>query len=80
MAGRMVLKSRPVVTMAGIDQNKVQGKIAECVRPRIPIAENGLNINRISVGPISCPSKKTIGWAVGVKITSRRYYGWHRPN
>ena len=24
--------------------------------------------------------KKSIGWAVGVKITSRRYYGWHRLN
>jgi hypothetical protein len=34
----------------------------------------------ISVGSISCPSKKSIGWEVGVKITSRRYYDWHRPN
>ena len=25
-------------------------------------------------------TKKTIGWADGVKITSRRYYGWHRPH
>ena len=25
-------------------------------------------------------TKKSIGWAAGVKITSRRYYGWHRPN
>ena len=25
-------------------------------------------------------TKKSIGWAVGVKITSRRYYGWHRPS
>ena len=24
-------------------------------------------------------TKKSIGWAAGVKITSRRYYGWHRP-
>jgi hypothetical protein len=54
--------------------------MAEWLRPRISIAENGLNIRRISVGSISCPSKKTIGWAAGVKITSRRYYGWHRPN
>ena len=25
-------------------------------------------------------TKKSMGWAVGVKITSRRYYSWHRPN
>ena len=25
-------------------------------------------------------TKKTIGWAVGVKITSRRYYGSCKPN
>ena len=25
-------------------------------------------------------TKKTIGWAVGVKITSRRYYGRRKPN
>ena len=24
-------------------------------------------------------TKKTIGWAVGVKITSRRYYGRRKP-
>ena len=25
-------------------------------------------------------TKKTIGWADGVKITSRRYYGRRKPN
>ena len=25
-------------------------------------------------------TKKSIGWAVGVKITSRRYYGRRKPN
>ena len=45
---------------------------------RVFIAENGLNIRRISVGSKSCPSKKSIGWADGVKITSRRYYGWRQ--
>ena len=54
--------------------------MAEWLRPRIFIAENGLNIHRINVGSIYCPSKKPIGWAAGVKITSRRYYGWHRPS
>ena len=24
--------------------------------------------------------KKSIGWADGDEVTSRRYYGWHRPN
>ena len=49
--------------------------MAEWLRPRVFIAENGLNIRRISVGSKSCPSRKTIGWAVGDKYTSRRYYG-----
>ena len=24
--------------------------------------------------------KKSIGWADGTEVTSRRYYGWHRPH
>ena len=24
--------------------------------------------------------KKYIGWADGTEVTSRRYYGWHRPD
>ena len=58
----------------------LEGRMTEWLKSRVFIAENGLNIRRISVGTKSCPSKKSIGWAVGVKITSRRYYGWHRPN
>ena len=53
--------------------------MAEWLRPRVSIAENELNIHRISVGSKSCPSKKTIGWAVGAKVTSRRYYGRRKP-
>ena len=41
--------------------------MAEWLRPRVFIAENGLNIRRISVGSKSCPSKKSIGWVVGDK-------------
>ena len=59
----MVLKSRPVVTMAGIDQS-VEGRMAEWFRPRVFFVKNGLNIHRISVGLKSCPSRKFIGWAV----------------
>ena len=25
-------------------------------------------------------NKKSIGWADGTEVTSRRYYGWHRPH
>ena len=53
--------------------------MAEWLRPRVFIAENGLNIRRISVGSKSCPSRKSIGWAVGAKVTSRRYYGRRKP-
>ena len=52
-----------------------EGWMAEWLRPQVFIAENGLNIRRISVGSKSCPSRKTIGWAVGDKTTSRCYYG-----
>ena len=53
--------------------------MAEWLRPRVFIAENGLNIRWISVESI-LHSRKSIGWAVGANVTSRRYYGWHRPN
>ena len=76
----MVLKSRPVVTMAGIDQIFfMERRMAEWLRPRYLIAENRLNIRRISVGSKSCPSRKTIGWAVGDNYTFRRYYGRRKP-
>ena len=54
--------------------------MAEWLRPRVSIAKIELNIRRISVGSKSCPSKETIGWADGDKITSRRYYGRRKPN
>ena len=57
----------------------LEGRMAEWLRPRVFIAENGLNILRISVGSKSCPSRKSVGWAVGAKVTSRRYYGRHKP-
>ena len=25
-------------------------------------------------------NKKSLGWADGTEVTSRRYYGWHRPH
>jgi hypothetical protein len=52
--------------MAGVSQMLI-GKMAEWLRPRIFIAEIGLNIRRIRVRSKSCPSKKTIGWAHGNK-------------
>ena len=60
----MVLKLRPVVTMAGVDQ-MLLGRMAEWFRPRVFIAENGLNIRGISVGLKSCSLKKVYrlgGW------------------
>jgi hypothetical protein len=53
--------------------------MVEWLRPRVFIAENALNIRRISVESKSCSSKKFIGWADGVNITSRRYYGRRKP-
>ena len=77
--GCLVLESRPVVTMAGVSQMLNGGRMAEWLRPRVFIAEIGLNIRRISVGSKSCPSRKSIGWAVDVKITPRCYYGRRKP-
>ena len=48
----MVLKSRTVVTMSGAKADIKEGRMAEWLRPRTSIAENGLNIRRISVGSI----------------------------
>ena len=44
--------------------------MAEWLRPRVLIAENGLNIRRISVESKFCPSRKSIDWAVGDKTRS----------
>ena len=56
--------------MAGVGRRKpifTEGRMAEWLRPRVFIAENGLNIRRINVGSKSCPLIRTIGWAVGDK-------------
>ena len=60
--------------MTGID-HILEGRMAEWLKPRVFIAENGLNIRRINVGSKFCPSRKSKRWAVGDKNTSRRYYG-----
>jgi hypothetical protein len=67
-------QSRPRFYMAPAFADILEGRMAEWLRPRVFIAENGLNIRRISVGSKSCPSRKTMGWADGDKTTSRRYY------
>ena len=43
--------------MAGID-HIFEGRMAEWLRPRYFIAENGLNIRQISVGSESCSLKE----------------------
>ena len=75
-----MLKSRPLVTVAGVSQILKGSRMAEWLRPRYFIAENGLHIRRISEGSKSCPSRKSIGGVVGDKTTSRRYYGGRKPN
>ena len=73
----MVMKLSPVVTMAGVD-HILGGRMAEWARLRA-LEENGLNIRRICRVRIPLP-KKSIDWADGTEVTSRRYYGWHRPH
>ena len=43
------------------------------------IAENGLNIRGYAWDRNPVPSKKSIGWAVSAKVTSRCYYGRRKP-
>ena len=38
-----------------------------------------IKLRGIEPGPILI-TKKSIGWADGTEVTSRRYYGWHRPH
>ena len=73
----MVLKLRPVVTMAGIDHifGQQDGRVVKAPSFR----GERLNIRRICGVRILLP-KKSIGWADGTEVTSRRYYGWHRPH
>ena len=65
-----MLISRPVVTVAGAKADILEGQSAVN-------RSHGL-MRRMRHGFESCPSKKFIGWADGVKITSRRYYGWRQ--
>ena len=74
----MVLKSRPVVTMAGVSQILKGVRLAEWLRPGLweilTIKLRGIEPGQVLI------TEKTIGWAVGVEITSRRYYGRRKPN
>jgi hypothetical protein len=54
--------------MAGGSRYTKKGRMAERLRPRVFIVEIKLITHRISVGSISCPLRKTIGWADGNKI------------
>ena len=75
----MVLKLRPVVTMAGIDhilggQDGRVVKVGAWLWEVLTIKLRGIEPGRILT------HKKSIGWADGTEVTSRRYYGWHRPH
>jgi hypothetical protein len=52
--------------MAGVSEI-LESRMAEWLRPRVFVAENGLNIRQISVRSKYWSSKKTIGWADGDK-------------
>ena len=73
----MVLKSRPVVTMAGMDQ-MFGGQDGRVLRlglwEILTIKLRGIEPGQVLI------TKNIIGWADGVKITSRRYYGRRKPN
>ena len=66
----MVLKLRPLVTVAGVSQ--IFGvRMAEWLRPGLwevlTIKLRGIDPSRILI------HKKTIGWVDGDEVTSRRY-------
>ena len=63
--------------MAGIDH--ILGiRMAEWLRPGL-WGLLTIKLRGIEPGQI-LTHKKSIGWAVGTEITSRSYYGWHRPH
>ena len=74
----MVLKLRPVVTMAGIDHilGQQNGRVVQAP------SFGGERTKYTPDMPGSNPAakKKSIGWADGTEVTSRRYYGWQRPH
>ena len=73
----MVMKLRPVVTMAGIDH--IFGvRMAEWLWPGLWKVLT-IKLRGIEPGQILA-HKKSIGWADGDEVTSRRYYGWHKPH
>ena len=74
-----MLKSRPVVTKAGVSRYFEESRMAEWLRSRASLLRTDLNIRRIRGGSKTCSLKKSIGWAVGAKVTSRRYYGRRKP-
>ena len=75
----MVSITSAILYGAGICRFEFKGsRMAEWLRLRA-LEKNGLNIRRICRVRIPL-QKKSIGWADGAEVTSRRYYGWHRPN
>ena len=67
----MVMKLRPVVTMAGIDHILQQdGRVVKAP------SFQGERTKYTPDMPGSNPTaKKSTGWANGTEVTSRRYYG-----
>ena len=54
----LVLKLRPLVTVAGVSQIWIREQDGRVVKAPSLIAENGLNIRRICVGSKSCSLKE----------------------
>ena len=75
----MVLKSRLVVTMAGVSRYLAGGRMAEWLRPAdcevLTIKLRGINYQAVHL----VSTQKVHRLVVGVKITSRRYYGRRKP-
>ena len=52
--------------------------MAEWLRPGLWEVRT-IKLRGIEPGQI-LSNKKSIGWADGTEVTSRHYYGWHRPH
>ena len=75
----MVLKSRPIVTMAGVSRYFKGGRMAEWLRSAHTVRCLCYVVGSNTRSHILSLLKKSIGWADGAKVTSRRYYGRRKP-
>ena len=74
-----MLKSRPLVTVAGVSQI-LRGQDGRVIKASRFVRYSRLScLGSTTRSHILSPHEKSIGWADGAKVTSRLYYGRRKP-